>query len=138
MKKKTDEKPNDKPKKKRIPVPQITTNNWIEKFGEFEIRTILDDDGKLYFSVPDVVTALREGKDAKDYIKKLRKRDPELNAQWKDLVRFMPFETKGGRQNIKFADTQTLERVLRKVISEKKDDFNGWMAQKLQKAKKGK
>lgn len=37
-------------------------------------------DQKWYFSVADVVEALTESSDVKQYIKRMRQRDPELNS----------------------------------------------------------
>lgn len=35
-----------------------------------------------YFSVVDVVAVLTDSVDPKQYIKKMRSRDPELNSKW--------------------------------------------------------
>lgn len=121
----------DGTKKTRIAVPQINTKNKVEVFEKYEIRTAFNEKkGKFYFCVPDVVAALRDGKDAKDYIKKLRKRDPELNDKWSKIIKFIPFQTIGGRQPIKFAEYENLLRVLRKVCSPKMDEFKKWAEQK--------
>jgi len=37
---------------------------------------------KWYFSIDDVVEALTDSVNVKDYIKKLRKRDTELDSYW--------------------------------------------------------
>jgi len=39
-------------------------------------------DQKWYFSIDDVVEALTDTVNVKDYIKKLRKRDDELDSYW--------------------------------------------------------
>lgn len=128
-------KKKDETKKTRIAVPQINTKNKVEVFEGHEIRTAFNEKkGKFYFCVPDVVTALRDGKDAKDYIKKLRKRDPDLNAKWSKVIKFLPFQTTGGRQPIKFADHENLLRVLRKVHSTKMEEFKKWAEQKVEEA----
>ena len=125
----------DETKKTRVAVPQISTKNKVEVFEKHEIRTALNEKkGKFYFCVPDVVTALRDGKDAKDYIKKLRKRDPDLNLKWSKVIKFLPFQTTGGRQPIKFADHENLLRILRKVHSPKMDEFKNWAEQKVEEA----
>lgn len=126
---------NGEAKKTRIAVPQIATKNKVENFENHEIRIAFNEKkGKLYFCVPDVVTALRDGKDAKDYIKKLRKRDPELNAKWSKIIKFIPFQTIGGRQPIKFAEHENLLRILQKVHSPKMEEFEEWVAQKVEEA----
>lgn len=125
----------DETKKMKVSVPQVTTTNKIETFEKCEVRTALNSKGKLYFCVPDVVVALRDGKDAKDYIKKLRKRDPELNAKWNKLIKFISFQTTGGRQPIKFADAENLMRIIREVRSPKKEEFKKWVEQKIEESK---
>ena len=37
---------------------------------------------KYYFSVVDIVQVLTDSADAKQYIKKMRARDPELDSKW--------------------------------------------------------
>lgn len=41
---------------------------------------------KWYFSVADVVQILTDSADVKQYIKKMRTRDPELNSKWGTIV----------------------------------------------------
>lgn len=48
-----------------------------------QIRSIWNDEaGEWFFSVVDVVGALTESADSKQYIKRMRSRDPELNSKW--------------------------------------------------------
>ena len=58
----------------------------IEKIQLFESSTIrtawVEEEEKWYFSVIDTVGVLAESKDPKQYIKKMRARDPELSAKW--------------------------------------------------------
>ena len=41
-----------------------------------------DEFEQWFFSVTDVVQVLTDSEDVKQYIKKMRRRDPELNAKW--------------------------------------------------------
>ena len=41
-----------------------------------------DELQEWFFSVADVVEVLTDSEDVKQYIKKMRKREPELNARW--------------------------------------------------------
>ena len=51
----------------------------IKVFEEKRIRTMWDDEQeKWYFSVVDVVQVLTGSVNPTDYLKKMRKRDPEL------------------------------------------------------------
>ena len=51
----------------------------IKLFESKKIRSVWnEDEEKWYFSVQDVVEVLTESADIKQYIKKLRNRDPEM------------------------------------------------------------
>jgi hypothetical protein len=55
----------------------------IKLFEQKQVRTHWkEDEEKWYFSVQDIVEILSESKDVKQYIKKMRNRNPELNANW--------------------------------------------------------
>lgn len=52
-------------------------------FETKQIRSVWDEaGGKWYFSVADVIEVLADSAHVRDYIKKMRKREPELNANW--------------------------------------------------------
>jgi len=52
-------------------------------FESKKIRSAWNEtDQKWYFSVADVVEALTDSNDVKQYIKRMRQRDPELNSYW--------------------------------------------------------
>ena len=55
----------------------------ISLFEEKQVRRVWNTtEQKWYFSIDDVVLALTDSANVKDYIKKLRKRDPYLNSYW--------------------------------------------------------
>lgn len=61
----------------------MTQKHQIQLFEEKRVRTVWNDqEEKWYFSVADVVQVLTDSLDVKQYIKKMRSRDPELNASW--------------------------------------------------------
>ena len=48
-----------------------------------KVRTLWDEEAQeWFFSVVDVVAVLTESADPKQYIKKMRSRDSELNFRW--------------------------------------------------------
>ena len=58
-------------------------NNSIQLFEDRKIRTAWDEEKEeWFFSVQDVVAVLSESADPKQYIKKMRARDPQLSANW--------------------------------------------------------
>lgn len=58
-------------------------NHAIQLFEDQKIRVAWDAEREeWYFSVQDVVAVLSESTDPKQYIKKMRARDPQLSANW--------------------------------------------------------
>ncbi len=55
----------------------------VKLFESKQIRTVWNDkDQKWYFVVVDVVEILTESVNPKDYVKKMRRRDDQLNSNW--------------------------------------------------------
>ena len=55
----------------------------IQLFAGKQIRTYWDDaEEKYYFCIIDVVETLTDSNDPKQYIKRMRQRDAELNSVW--------------------------------------------------------
>ena len=53
----------------------------IALFRGKQIRKTIHND-EWWFSVSDVVEALTDSRDSRQYIKRMRSRDPELNSYW--------------------------------------------------------
>ena len=65
----------------------MTKKQEIKLFEDKKVRTVWDDEQeKWFFCVVDVVEALTDSKDPKDYIKKMKKRDPEIPKGWGQIV----------------------------------------------------
>ena len=61
----------------------MTKKESIRLFEDKKVRTIWDDEQeKWYFSISDIVEVLTDSKDPKQYIKKMKSRDPELKSNW--------------------------------------------------------
>ena len=60
--------------------------NHIAIFKGKSIRKIIFQK-EWWFSVVDIIEALTDTVDVRDYIKKMRKRDAELNSYWGQIVR---------------------------------------------------
>lgn len=102
-------------------------NNKLALFEEKEIRRTWEK-GKWYFSVVDVVFALTDSKDPKQYINKLRKRDEILNKGWVQIVHPLKLDTNGGKQSINCADTEGILRIIQSIPSKKAEPFKRWLA----------
>ena len=102
-------------------------NYKLALFEEKEIRRTWEE-GKWYFSVVDVVFALTNSKDPKQYINKLRKRDETLNKGWVQIVHPLKLDTNGGKQSINCADTEGILRIIQSIPSKKAEPFKRWLA----------
>ena len=98
----------------------------IKLFESKKIRSAWNEvEQKWYFSVQDVVEALTDTVNARDYIKKMRKRDPLLNANWGTIC--PPVEMKaadGKRRKIQAANVEGLFRIIQSIPSPKAEPFN--------------
>jgi len=55
----------------------------IQLFEGNKVCVVWDEEQeKYFFSVVDIIQVLTDSVDAKQYIKRLRSRDPELNLRW--------------------------------------------------------
>ena len=103
-------------------------NNKLALFEEKEIRKIWKDN-KWYFSVEDIVFALTNSSNTKDYIKKMRKRDEMLNDNWGTNCPLIEMIAKDGKiRKIMAADTEGILRIIQSIPSSKAEPFKLWLA----------
>ena len=104
--------------------------NAIRIFEEKKIRTAWDEEQEeWYFSVQDVVAVLAESSDPKQYIKKMRARDPELSANWGTICTPVQMSAADGKmRKIQAADTEGLLRIIQSIPSPKAEPFKRWLA----------
>lgn len=82
-----------------------------------------------YFSISDVIEYLTESTDPKQYIKKMRSRDPELNSNWGTICTPVPMIAKDGKmRRIQSATIEGLFRIIQSVPSPKAEPFKIWLA----------
>ena len=103
------------------------TPNKIIVFETASIRRTLHN-GEWYFSVEDVITALTDSADAKQYIQKLKQRDPILKAGWVQIVLTLALNTVGGTQRMNCANTEGIFRIIQSIPSPKAEPFKRWLA----------
>ena len=107
----------------------MTQHNAIKLFEEKRVRTVWDDQQeKWYFSIVDVVEVLTDSANPTDYLKKTRKRDPQLAEGWGQIVTPLSIQTPGGKQKVNFADTEAMFRIIQSIPSPKAEPFKLWMA----------
>ena len=102
----------------------------IQLFEDQKVRTIwVESDEKWYFSIKDVVLILAGAKDPKDYLSKMRRREPELAKGWGQIVHPLVVRTPGGPQKENFADLEGMFRIIQSIPSKKAEPFKRWLAQ---------
>lgn len=102
----------------------------LSLFEEKQVRRAWNaEENRWYFSIDDVVLALTDSANVKDYIKKLRKRDAALDVYWG--TNCPPVEmiaADGKRRKIKAAHTEALLRIIQSIPSPKAEPFKLWLA----------
>lgn len=108
----------------------MTQKQAIQLFEEKKVRTIWDDEQeRWYFSVADVVEVLTDSANPTDYIKKMKKRDPQLAQGWGQFVTPLSMQTAGGKQRVNCASQEGIFRIIQSIPSPKAEPFKLWMAQ---------
>lgn len=74
-----------------------TKTTKIAIFQRKEIRKAIHNK-EWWFSVSDIVEALTDSTDIKQYIKKMRQRDPELNSYWGTICTPLEMLAKDGKK----------------------------------------
>ena len=105
-------------------------NNSIQLFEDRKIRTAWDEEKEeWYFSVQDVVAILSESTDPKQYIKKMRARDPQLSANWGTICTPVQMLAADGKQRkVQAANTEGILRIIQSIPSPKAEPFRLWLA----------
>ncbi len=93
-------------------------NFAIQLFEGKRVRIVWDaEQEKYYFSVVDIVQVLTDSADVKQYIKKMRARDPELDSKWGTIC--TPVEMRAFDGNF---------RLIQSIPSKKAEPVKQWLA----------
>ena len=105
-------------------------NHAIQLFEDQKIRVAWDAEREeWYFSVQDVVAILSESTDPKQYIKKMRARDPQLSANWGTICTpVQMLAADGKRRKVQAANTEGILRIIQSIPSPKAEPFRLWLA----------
>lgn len=102
--------------------------NRVAVFKGKEIRKTIHNN-EWWFSVADVIGVLTESTDVRQYIKKMRQRDPQLDSYWGTIC--TPLELlapDGKRRETNCANTEGVFRIIQSVTSPKAEPFKRWLA----------
>ncbi len=99
-------------------------------FEEKQVRRVWNEaDQKWYFAVQDVIEILTGSADIKQYVKKLKSRDPDLSANWGTICTLVEMTAADGKKRkIQAANIEGLLRLIQSVPSPKAEPFKRWLA----------
>lgn len=105
----------------------LAENRSLALFQDREIRRTWKYN-KWFFVVEDVVVALTDSADPKQYITRMKERDSFIREGWVQIVRTLKIQTRGGMQKMNCADTKGILRIIQSVPSPKAEPFKQWLA----------
>jgi DNA-damage-inducible protein D len=106
---------------------EIKKMKEVAVFEEKEVRRTWHDE-RWFFVIEDVVLALIDSKDAKQYVARMKQRDPELGKGWVQIVHTLEVGTVGGVQKMNCADLRGIFRIIQSIPSPKAEPFKQWLA----------
>ncbi|MDZ4343856.1 MAG: Bro-N domain-containing protein [Candidatus Binatia bacterium] len=107
--------------------PNQNPETRIALFQRKEVRRTIHNN-EWWFVVEDVVHALTDSADSKQYIQRMKQRDPELGKGWVQIVHTLSVETPGGPQQMLCANTEGIFRLIQSIPSPKAEPFKRWLA----------
>ena len=98
----------------------------IQLFQSNKIRTAWSEEKEeWYFSIADVVKILTDSADVRQYIKKMRSRDGELNLKWGTICTLVEMiAADGKKRKIQASNTAGILRIIQSIPSPKAEPFN--------------
>jgi DNA-damage-inducible protein D len=99
-------------------------------FEQKQVRRVWNEaDQKWYFAVQDVIEILTGSADIKQYVKKLKSRDPELSSNWGTICTLVEMKAADGKKRkIQSANIEGLLRLIQSIPSPKAEPFKRWLA----------
>ena len=103
--------------------------NHIAIFQETTIRRVWHKE-EWWFALSDVIVVLTDSADPRQYIKKMRSRDPALDANWGTTCTPLALQAPDGKmRETNCANTEGLFRIIQSIPSPKAEPFKRWLAQ---------
>ena len=111
---------------------KIATSESAEHIAVFQEKTIRRTwhNEEWWFAVADVVETLVDSTDVRQYIKKMRSRDPMLDANWGTTCTPLPLLAPDGKiRATNCANTEGIFRIIQSIPSLRAEPFKRWLAQ---------
>ena len=109
----------------------MNENLAIQLFDGKKVRIAWDaEQEKYYFAVADIVEVLTDSSDVKQYIKRMRARDYELNSKWGTICTPVEMLAPDGKhRKTNAADLQGIFRIIESIPSKKAEPVRQWLAE---------
>lgn len=103
----------------------MSNQEQLQLFEGLKIRTIWNDEKeKWYFSIVDVVRVLTDSNDPKQYIKKMKMRDTELQSNWGTICTLVQMKGDDGKNREQMtADIEGILRIIYLFAAGARRDF---------------
>src|SRR3990167_4768445 len=99
----------------------------IAIFRNRKIRKTINKN-EWWFVITDVIAALTDSQNPKQYLKNMLNRDEELSKGWVQIEHPLSIDTTGGKQRINCANTEGIFRIIQSISSPKAEPFKRWLA----------
>ena len=97
-------------------------------FESKQVRRVWHNE-EWWYSVADVVEALTDSMDPRQYIKKMRSRDAELDRNWGTICTPLRMTAPDGKTRAtNAANTEGIFRIIQSIPSPKAEPFKQWLA----------
>ena len=108
----------------------MANESIIKLFEDKKVRIVWNEqEEKYYFAVADIVQILTDSADIKQYIKRMRARDSELNLRWGTICTPTRMKAADGKYyQTQAADLEGIFRIIQSVPSKKAEPIKQWLA----------
>ena len=103
----------------------------IKVFEDSKVRIVWNEqEEKYYFAVADIVQVLTDSADVKQYIKRMRSRDLELDSVWGTICTPHQFVSSDGKRHaVNCASLEGIFRIIQSIPSKKAESLKRWLAE---------
>ena len=109
----------------------MSNESIIQIFEGKKVRVVWNEhEEKYFFAVADIVELLTDSADVKQYIKRMRSRDTELDSVWGTICTPHQFVSSDGKKHaVNCASLEGIFRIIQSIPSKKAEPVKQWLAQ---------
>ena len=109
----------------------MSNESIIQIFEGVNVRIVWnEEEQEYYFAVADIVQVLTDSNDVKQYIKRMRSRDAELDSRWGTICTPTRMKASDGKYYKTHAATlEGIFRIIQSIPSKKAEPVKQWLAE---------